>query len=263
MLADRKNSSVENALLILKSFSLEEPEMGVTELAEKLGVAKSTIHRLVSTMASEGFVYKNPYTNRYSLGASILALTHTIHKQITIIQEATPVLNLLTEKTGESSYLAIVENKEIIYLSKIEGEYPADDQTYLGKRNPLHCTSSGQVILAFLREDAIGELLEDEAKRFTANTLTTKAEIGKRLQQVARQGYALCDQEFIKGIVSISAPVRDEKNEVIAAVTITGPVERLGSQAVQKEMIEKTVEAGKTLSEIIKKRRAGRSKKAK
>ncbi|MGE7767214.1 IclR family transcriptional regulator [Peribacillus sp. NPDC096540] len=250
-----RNSSIENALIILKSFSMDEPEMGITEIAERCSLAKSTVHRLLTTMASEGFVYKDPNTNRYSLGVSILALTNTVNSQLPILKDSMPILNLLTERTGESSHLGILEDKDIIYLQKIESEFPVEVLTHLGKRNPPHCTSTGQVILAYETEQVVNEVLSGELKAFTPWTLTHAEDVRKKLIEVKRLGYSVSDQEFKKGIISIGAPVFGEQGKVIASISITGPVERIGRQSIQKDCIKEAKSAAKKLTEIITERK--------
>lgn len=145
----KRLTSLENALLILKSFSIDQPEMGVTEIAHTLGIAKSTAHRLLSSLTQEGFVVKDRQTNLYSLGSSILSLTNIVNSQIPILNEATPILNKLAEFTGENAHLSILEGLSIIYLQTIQGRFPVHDFIHIGKRHPAFCTSSGQAILAY------------------------------------------------------------------------------------------------------------------
>ncbi|WP_413377521.1 IclR family transcriptional regulator [Alkalihalobacillus sp. 1P02AB] len=252
-----KRSSVHNALMILKSFSMDNPEMGVTELAEKMNLAKSTIHRILKTLASEGFVYKNPTTNKYSLGSTILALTNTVNNQMNIIHDATPVLNTLTEKTGENAYLSILESDEVIYLKRIEAEAEFLDDTYLGARNPLHCTSSGQVFLAYLQEKSQINWLQLRLHTYTTKTITNIHHLTLRIEQIREQGYAVSNEEYMEGVISISAPIFNEKNEVIAAITVAGPVSRLGQvQLKHKEVVEKVIQASIELTRLIKRRKA-------
>lgn len=250
-----RNSSIENALTILKKFSMDEPEMGITEIAEKCNLAKSTVHRLLTTMASEGFVYKDSRTNRYSLGVSILFLTNTINHQLPILKESMPILNLLTERTGESSHLGILENQEVIYLQKIESAFHSAVLTHIGKRNPAYCTSTGQVILAYETKKIVDEVLAGELISHTPNTLTDAETIRNKLKEVKRRGYSVSDQELNKGIISIGAPVFNEKGKIMASINITGPVERIGGPSFHKKYIEETVSAAKMLTEIIAERK--------
>lgn len=231
---------------------MDNPELGVTEMAKILGLSKSTVHRILLSMGSEGFVHKDAQTNRYSLGTSVLALTNIVNYQLPIINESIPILNLLTEKTGETALLGILEGNNIIYLQKIESENPVKPALQIGMRLPIHCTSSGQVILAFQAEETIAKLVPNKLEPYTSKTVTTREELEKRLIEIKRQKYAICDQEYCEEYIAISAPVWDNQNHVMAAVSIVGPVQRIkGKQWV----IEEVKAAGQKLTEIVRKRR--------
>ncbi|MEK5272142.1 IclR family transcriptional regulator [Aeribacillus sp. FSL K6-8394] len=251
----KRISSVENALKILKSFSMDEPELGVSEIAEKLNIGKSTAHRLLTSLASEGFVYKDINTNHYSLGASILTLTSIVSSQLKILNEATPVLNVLTEETGENSHISILEGTEIIYLQKIECTYPSKKEyTHIGRRNPVYCTSPGQAILAFEDEEVIEKICSQPFKKYGPNTITSPEQLKEKLLKIKKEGYAVCNQEFQKGIIGIGAPIFNEHNKVVAAVNITGSTKRINSINI-KQLIKKVVNAGERISELIKQRK--------
>lgn len=254
-----KYSSIENALHILKTFSMDQPELRVTDIADELNIAKSTAHRLLTTMASEGFVFKDPRSNHYSLGVSVLSLTNIVHSQLQTLEDATPILNALTEVTGESSHLAILEGFEVIYLQKIESEYAAKTATHVGRRNPVHCTSTGQAILAFEKEEVINELLSRTLNKFTGRTIINSEKLRNRLKDIKQAGYVVNNEEFEKGIVSIGAPIFNVKDEVIASVNITGPITRLGKKDTQQKCIDEVVNAAKRITNLVKLRKGNPS----
>lgn len=248
-------SSIENALRILNSFSMDAPELRVTNLAKELNLAKSTVHRLLTTMAGEGFVFKDPTSGHYSLGVSVLSLTNIVNSQLNILEDATPMLNVLTEKTGESSHIAILEGKEVIYLQKVESEYTARTITHIGRRNPVHCTGSGQVILAFEKEEVVHNLLSEPLKTFTNKTITNPDELRKRLQEIKQLGYVVNNQEFEKKIISIGAPIFNINDEVIASVNITGPIARLEQWETQQKCIDEVINTAMRITDLIKLRK--------
>ncbi len=231
---------------------MDNPELGVTEMAKILGLSKSAVHRLMLSMGSEGFVHKDAQTNRYSLGTSILALTNIVNYQLPIINESIPILNLLTERTGETALLGILEGTNMIYLQKIESENPVKPAVHIGMRLPIHCTCSGQVVLAFQNEETIAKLVPNKLEQYTSKTVGTREELEKRLTEIKRQKYAICVQEYCEDYISIGAPVWDNQERVIAAVSIVGPVQRLKKK---QWMIEEVKTAGQNLSEIVKKRK--------
>ncbi|MFB4162442.1 IclR family transcriptional regulator [Alteribacillus sp. JSM 102045] len=248
----RGHTSLENALRALKSFSEDEPEMGVSELSKKLGLGVSTTHRLLSTLAQEDFVVKNPATNKYTIGLSVLQLTNTVTEQIRIIKESQPVLQRLTEETGESSHIGIIDGEHVIYLQKVDGIHPVKLDSHLGKRNPIHCTSSGQAILAFQPEEMITDRLFRPLKEYTEYTLTEPEELKRKLINIRSNGFVTSNQEFRKNIYSIGAPIYKTSNNVIASINIAGPVQRIKPN--KKNFIDKVLEASRQLSSIIQQR---------
>lgn len=251
----QRNTSVKNAMDILKLFSMHNPELRVIDIAKQLNIAPSTAYRLLSTLASEGFVYKDLQTNHYSLGVSVLALTNIVNSQLPIVKEATPILNSLTEKTGESSHLAIMEGHEVIYLQKIENEYSIHVTTHIGRRNPIHCTSTGQAILAFEKEELIDEILSKPLHKFTEHTITDPQQLRKKLEEIRQLGYVVNYEGFEKNVISIGAPVFNSKNRVIASVNITGPIKRLKETSAQRKCVEEVVLAARRISNLVKLRK--------
>ena len=235
-------SSVKNALKILKSFSMDEPEKKITELATNLGLGKSTVSRLMSTLASEGFVEKNPENQRYRLGLSILSLASVCTSNFEIHKEAMPVLHQLVEKTGETAHLAILDGLDVIYLHKVESKHHVRAFTHIGKRNPAHCTSSGKILLAYKGEHLIEKTIQQGLKQYTKHTITDPKELRKSLDEVRTLGYSISSEELAEGVVSIASPVRDYTGQVIASVNIVGPIQRLNDHTITNH-IKKVVDA--------------------
>ena len=217
----KRTSSLENALTILKLFSMNE--LSATAISRKLSVSKSTAHRLLASLLSEGFVHKDPQTNLYSLGTSILSLVNIVNSQIHISTEVIPLLNMLVEKTRESAHLAILEKDDAVYIQTMEGIYPCNDQIQLGTRKPSLQTAAGQVILAFQSEQ--GNLLSIERQTFIRN-----------------KGFAIH---------------KDGKNstDVIAALSMTADKKRTSALRIQKQYIYLLQQAADELRKMIQIRR--------
>ena len=129
-------SSVKNALRILNSFTMDEPEKKVSDISSSLGLNKSTVSRTMATLASEGFVFKDPETKKYRLGFSILTLSGIINSNMDIVRESQPILNKLVETLGETAHISIFDHLEVVYLQKVECNHPVRFLTHVGKRNP-------------------------------------------------------------------------------------------------------------------------------
>jgi len=229
----KKNlSSVGNALRILNCFSIEQPEKRVTDIAQELELGKSTVSRLLATLASEGYVKKDSETQKFSLGLRILSLASTLTSNLEIVREARPVLRQLVQETNESAQIAKLEDDRMIYVDQVKCKQPIRILAHIGRINPIHCTSSGRLLLAYESEKRQHEVLERELIMCTPYTETEPANILKELKIIKKQGYCIITNEFVEGVVSISAPIRDYRERVIAAISLVGPTNRLTEKKV-------------------------------
>lgn len=178
-------SSVSNALRILKSFSTFKPTLKVSELSESLGLAKSTISRLLSTLAHEGFVVKDKKTGAYRLGISVLTLGGIVTNELEIHNEASPVMHKLVSETGETAHLAVLDGLSTIYIHKEECNHPVRILTHLGRKNPAYCTSSGKVLLAYDEKKLVEEIIRQGLKKYTANSISEPEKLLEELRAAA------------------------------------------------------------------------------
>jgi IclR family transcriptional regulator, KDG regulon repressor len=239
-------SSVENALKILECFTIEETEKRVTQIAIELDLAKSTVSRLLKTLLNKGYVKKNPETQKYSLGTKILTLYSSLMSEMEV-KEAHNILEELAKETSESVQLAELEGSSVIYMEQIKSSYPIQIFAHIGRINPLHCTSSGKLLLAYQKESEIDKLLEMDFHKYTSSTVTNPVILKEQLKEIKKLGYCYIQNEFIDGIVSIAAPIRDYNKNIIAAVSLVGPIQRINGVKAQ-QFINKVVEASKKIS---------------
>ena len=221
------NSSLTNALRILKSFSIDNPELTLSEIAELVDVSKSTACRLIQTLESEGFMHQNLHFNTYSLGASVLALSNTAIDQLSILKGTTYFLKQLTALTGESSQIAILENTEVIYLKNEDSQHRVQLLSHIGRRNPAHCTASGQAILAFLKPTYIEKIFENGLPQSTKYSIVNLSQLQQRLAVIREKKYAISKDEFMENIVSVGAPIYNKQNQVFASISVAGPKKRM------------------------------------
>ncbi|MFC3885135.1 IclR family transcriptional regulator [Bacillus songklensis] len=242
-------SSVKNALRLLRSFSMDEPEKKVTDLAASLGLGKSTVSRLLATLASEGFVIKDPETQKYRLGLSILNLNTIVTSTLEINRESQPVLQQLVNEIGETTHIAVLEEMDVVYLNRVECKHPVQILSHVGRRNPLHCTSSGKTILAYQEEEMIERFIEKGLHKYTSNTIVDPVDFRSTLKTVQEQGYAISTEELREGVASIAAPIRDYTGKVIYAVSVVGPVHRM--DPYEPSIINKVKRAANEISERL------------
>ncbi|KAA9025720.1 IclR family transcriptional regulator [Niallia endozanthoxylica] len=243
-------SSVKNALRILNSFTMDEPEKKISEIASSLGLNKSTVSRTMATLASEGFVFKDPETKTYRLGFSILTLSGVINSNMDIYRESQPVLNKIVETTGETAHISIFDQLEVVYLQKVECNHPVRYLTHVGKRNPPYCTSSGKVFMAFADDKVVEAIIENGLQKYTKNTITDPDKLKAHLKEIREKGFAYSFEEFSEGVVTIAAPIYDYTGKVIASLSIVGPKQRISQQKIPsfaKKIISSSLEISRNM----------------
>lgn len=227
-------SSVTTAMRLLKTFSEGEVEIGVTSLAKRLGVAKSTVYRLASTLVAEGLLEQNKENDKYRLGIALFGLGALVRQRMNVSNEARPHIFALREATNETVHLAIMDGGEIMYVYDLESTQAIRMRANLGDRKPLFCSSEGRAMLAFQSTRFIDQTLAGPLAPRTAKTITEPLQLRQALDEVRRKGFAFEDEQCETGMRSIAAPIRDAEGTVVAAVGIAGPVERLSDDVLAR-----------------------------
>jgi len=225
-------SSVTTAIRLLKAFSQEEEEIGVSALAQKLGVAKSTVHRLAVTLVSEGLLEQNPVNERYRLGIGLFGLGTLVRRRMDLSTEARPFLFELRERTGETILLGIPAETEIMYVYNLESPQALRMRSDIGVRQPGYCTAVGRAIFAFAPEETVERLLSGPLVQRTPKTVTDRKKLSAIFKEVRERGYAIEDEESEPGIRCVAAPVRGADGSVIGAIGIAGPSQRLSLETL-------------------------------
>jgi DNA-binding IclR family transcriptional regulator len=232
--ASGRLSSVTSALRVLKVFSHSEPELGISSIAQRLGLAKSTVHRLAVTLASEGFLEQNPQNGRYRLGLSLFSLGALVRQRMDVSNQAHSLLGALRDQTQETVHLAILDETSILYLYNMESSLAVGTRSYIGTRKPAFCTSEGRVLLAFNDPELTAAVLKEELVQRTPKTTTNPKVLRAILDEVRRNGYATDDEESEVGLRSVAAPIRDISGGAIAAVGLAGPIQRLTKKELRR-----------------------------
>lgn len=220
--------SVERAVAILRSFSCEKPERGVSELSRELGVHKSTVFRLLATLERHGLVARNPETERYRLGLELLILAAQVVEHIDLREIARPHLRDLSEGCQETVNLAILHEGQVMDLEQFAPPVRSVKNIgWVGRRMPPHCTAAGKVLLAHLPPEKLERLLQSRLDRLTPRTITDPDRLREELERVRAQGYAVAEEELEDGLNALAAPIYDHTGEVNAAVSLAGPAFRI------------------------------------
>jgi IclR family transcriptional regulator, KDG regulon repressor len=223
-------ASVRNAARVLRAFSRAGQELGITELSRQLGLSKSTVHRLVTTLTAERLLERGSTPGRYRLGLVLYELGSNVTEHVDLHQAALPVLTTLRHETGEMVHVAVLDGLEVVYVERLESLNLLPIFRQVGHRLPAYWTSSGKILLAALPADELARRLADwKPTAGTRWTITDKTRLLAELAAVAERGWAQNNEEGHLGIVSVGAPVRGRDGRVMAAVSVVGDSARMRS----------------------------------
>jgi DNA-binding IclR family transcriptional regulator len=220
--------SLERAANVLGVFSLDAPELSIGQIAKGTRLPRSTVHRIVVNLVQLGFLTRNPSTDGYGLGLRLVELGAIALSQLDLRKVARPAMERLVAQTGEAVFLAVLDRAWAVYVEKVEGSHGLQLTAAIGHRAPTHCTATGTTLLASLPDAEVVRLMAEVGlPRRTARTLTEIEPLLARLAEIRRRGYAIDDGEAEDGLVGIAAPVRGNTDQVVAALAIAGPRQRL------------------------------------
>ncbi|MFJ6087712.1 IclR family transcriptional regulator [Streptomyces sp. NPDC092369] len=238
--------SVDRAVSVLEILA-RHGEAGVTEIADELDVHKSTAFRLLGVLENRGLVAQAKDRGKYYLGAGVLRLAGAAAVRLDISQEGVPVCRELADELGETVNIAVLDDDAAVNIMQARGTASVTAQNWLGRRTPLHATSSGKVLLAHMSPTLREGLLARSLPRFTERTITGSAALRGELEAVVEQGYGITIEELELGLTAVAVPVRAHDGKVIAALSVSGPVYRLNGDRLP-EVAKRTVAAGADLS---------------
>jgi DNA-binding IclR family transcriptional regulator len=218
--------SVRRAISALEEIS-DAGELGVTELGRRLGVHKATASRLVATLAERGLLERDPVSEKYRLGFGLIRLAGAAMAGLDIVRTAHPMLDELADRTRETVNLGVLAGDAVVYIDQVTGTRSIVAVSWVGRRTPLHATSNGKVLLAFMPADARAQVLAGPLESRTPRTVIDPGTLANQLDQVIRRGYAQTVEELEEGLNAVAAPIRQADGEVVAALSVSGPAFRM------------------------------------
>ncbi len=224
--------SVIKTMQLLEQLS-RDGESSLGEIAGRLGMHKSTVHRFVNSLKELGYVRQNPENERYSLTLKLFEVGSAVLERTELWKEAHPIMKTLAEQTLETVHLAALENDELVYLHKIESTRAlrVSMNTRVGRTAPLHCTSLGKVLLGSLSDRKRERLMKKvRYDRYTEHTRTEPESLSEELEKVAKRGYAVDNEEHELGVRCVGAPIRNAVGDVVAALSVSMPSVRLNDE---------------------------------
>jgi DNA-binding IclR family transcriptional regulator len=219
--------AVERALDVLLCFTSQTPELSMTHISEKVGINKSTVHRLLATLEGKRFVERDPVSGIYRPGIRLLQMAYLTLDHNNLRRLVAPFLRDLCNLYRENINLAVLDDSDVVYVDVIESPQRVKLAAVPGQRLPAFCTASGKAILAFMPEEHVRRILELGMTRYTQNTIQAKEAFFENMHEAQQQGFAISEQEFEEGINAIAAPIFNSSGKPIASVSVAGPAYRL------------------------------------
>ncbi|MEM7721254.1 MAG: IclR family transcriptional regulator [Pseudomonadota bacterium] len=218
-------AAVDRALSVLEALA-EQPEQGVTELSRRLGLTKTIVFRLLSTLEARGFVVREGEKAVYSLGYRIGVLGEQAGAQNSLLAAARPVMERLRDATSENINLVIREAHHSLVLATLAGRHSMRIFANPGRYGPLHAGGGSLLLLAFAPEELRESVLSGPLERFTATTVTDPQELRERLDTIRADGFHIAINDLDEGAFSIAAPIRNAAHDVIASLSVAGAMAR-------------------------------------
>lgn len=220
--------AVERALDVIEAVARSGRAMSLGDVADRTGLPKSSTHRVLSALQDRGYVAREG--ELYSVGIRCFELGSLWAQNLDLRAIASPHLRALNDETRETIHLAIYDNSDVVYIEKLDCHHAVTAKSYVGRRCPAFCVSTGRALLAHQPWPEIDRVLNEPLPRYTENTVTDKTELRNILQKVREQGYAVNVANYREGVGGIAAPVHDHTGAVMAAVGCCLPISRMSAK---------------------------------
>lgn len=219
--------AVERALDVLLCFTSQTPELTMTQIADQIGIHKSTVHRLLGTLERRRFVQRDPATGAYRLGIRLFQMAYLTLEHNDLRRLATPFMRRLRNQYQENVDISVLDEPDVVFVNHMEGPQQVKVAGTTGKRLPAFATASGRAILAYLPDEKVRSILARGMPKYTPYTPLTPEAVLEDLKCIRAQGFAFSEQEYEDGISAVAAPILDSCDRPIAAVAVVGPTYRL------------------------------------
>jgi IclR family KDG regulon transcriptional repressor len=221
-------TSLDKALLILELVIDQGRDLSITEICQKLGMMKGTVHRVLSTLVARKFIQQNNKTKMYGLGVRTLEIGMDSKRERFLRMAMAPFLMELYERCGETVNAAVWEYNGIRYIYRLESEALLRISTTAGARFPGYCAATGKILLSYFSNEDIRQIysLNKSLKKYTQNTITSVDKLIQEIEKVRVNKVAIDDEEALVGVYCVAAPILNFKGECVAAISISAPKHR-------------------------------------
>lgn len=244
--------ALARGLEVLALFTAARPALSFNEIAEALGLSKSTAFRILATLEQLGYLEHDPAARRYRPGLKVFQLGFAALAGLEIQQVARPQLERLAQQLDETASMAVLEGLDIIYIDRIRNRAIVGVVLGVGSRLPAHTASLGKVLLAELAEpELLARLSRATLAPLTEHTIADRATLLAELAEIRRRGYALSDQELAVGLRGVAAPIRDNARRAVAAINVSGPTSTISRERLEHEIAPAVVAAATHISQAL------------
>jgi DNA-binding IclR family transcriptional regulator len=219
--------AVDRALDILLCFTRQTPRLTMTQIADQVGMNKSTVHRLLGTLEKKRFLQRDQFTGYYHLGIRLFQMAYLTLEHNNLRQHAAPFLHRLCEQHRETITLSVLDDSDVIFLDVVESPQRVKLAASTGQRLPAFATAAGKAILAYLPDETVKQVIERGMQQYTPRTIQSPEIFYTDIRRTRAQGFSISEQEYEEGINAVATPILDPDGQPIAAITVAGPAYRL------------------------------------
>jgi DNA-binding IclR family transcriptional regulator len=243
-----KVDAAAKALELLSAFSFREPRLSLADLAARTGIPRATAFRLLSTLEQSGFLVKDH--GAYQLGIKCFVLGNIVAGGLDLRETAHPHLVALRDSTRETTQIAILDHWQVVYLERMISPYPVGMmRSRAGAILPAYCTALGKTLLAYTPEAEVEAWAATQKfPALTPRTITSARRLLKELRVIRERGYAIDEEERERGVRCLAAPIRNHHSDVVAAVSIAGPIDRLPRELAGSDIASAVVATARAIS---------------
>lgn len=219
--------AILRAVEILEVLRAEKEPQSLASLHHTLGLSKTTLARILNTLENAGYVERDSSRQKYTLGLKLIYYGYAVSERLTVKQMAAPVLNRIRDACSETVYIYILHNNRRLCVDCLQGKSAVRVMAYVGDESPLYVGASGKVILAYFSEQDLDRYFkETELVPLTPNSIVSRELLEQDLKLIRQRGYAVSMGEKVAGVISVSAPLKDERGNVKASLSIAAPIDR-------------------------------------
>ncbi|MFN8662301.1 MAG: IclR family transcriptional regulator [Thermomicrobiales bacterium] len=223
--------SLDVALEVLEALDGAQ-ELGVSEVARRVGISKAATHRILTTLARRGYVAQNAATAQYAIGPRLRRFSHIAAEGVNVITASRPFMTELRDATGDQVHLATLDGAESVYIAREDGLHPVQVVSRVGARSPAHCVATGKALLAHASPALQHQIAAGDLTRYTPLTHASEADLLAELARIRARGCAINRGEWRSEVRGVAAPVYDSSGRVVAAIGVCSPASRLTDERI-------------------------------